>query len=125
MNFAGGNSVINFTGTVIAQTTSGQPSSALTLNVINWTYGQSYIYSSTIPDVAGRFNPPLNQIVFDSPTWQGSNTTWLTYTDGPDNNHQITPVPEPSFYGAVIVGIAAAVAGFSLMRRRSEKSNRA
>ena len=121
LNFGTGNSVINFTGTVIAATTATQPSSALTLNAIGWTNNISYFYSSTIPDVAGRGSPPLNQIVFDTPTWTGSNTTWLSWTDGPDNNHQITPVPEPSFYGAVIVGLAAVAAGVGAVRRRSAK----
>ena len=118
LNFAG-TSVLNFTGTVIAQTTSGAPSSALTLDVVNWVNGQDYFYASTEPDSAGRYNPPLNQIVFDSPTWSGSNTTWLPYEDGPDTNHQITPVPEPSVYGAAIVAFAVGLAGFVAIRRKS------
>jgi autotransporter-associated beta strand protein len=109
LNFAG-TSVLNFTGTVIAQSTAQQASSSLTLAVSN---------ASTEPDAAGRGSPPLNQIVFDTPTWAGSNTTWLPFDSGPDNNHQITPVPEPSFYGAIAVASSIGLAGWVALRRRN------
>ena len=112
LNFAGGSSVINFTGTVTAGTLSDN------LEVQNWTNGVSYFYSTNEPDPQGRLNPPLNQIVFDTPTWTGSNTTWLGWTDGPDANHEITPVPEPSVYGAVAAALSIGLAGYVALRRR-------
>jgi hypothetical protein len=112
LNFAGGSSVIDFKGTVYAGVSTD------TLEVQNWTGGTSFFYSTTEPDPGGRYNPPLNQIVFDTPTWTGANTTWQGWTDGPDNDHQIVPVPEPSVYGAVAAAFATALAGFVALRRR-------
>jgi hypothetical protein len=116
LNFAGGSSVIDFKGTVYAGVSTD------TLEVQNWTGGTSFFYSTTEPDPGGRFNPPLNQIVFDTPTWTGANTTWQGWTDGPDNDHQIVPVPEPSVYGAVAAGLAIGLVGFVALRRRRESA---
>jgi hypothetical protein len=114
LNFAGGSSVIDFKGTVYAGVLSD------TLDVQNWTGGTTYFYSTTEPDLAGRFNPPLNQITFVTTpaTWTGANTTWQGWTDGPDTDHQIVPVPEPSVYGAVAAAFATGLAGFVALRRR-------
>jgi len=118
LNFAlgtGTNSVIDFTGN--SGITGGVViNSGVTLNVSNWVNTVDYFYSTDQPGV--RFQMPLNQIVFDTPTWVGSNTTWLTYSDGPDTDHQITPVPEPATYGAIVVGLALGLAGLYSYRRR-------
>jgi autotransporter-associated beta strand protein len=114
LNFAGGSSVIDFKGTVYAGVSTD------TLEVQNWTGGTSFFYSTTEPDPGGRYNPPLNQIVFDTPSWTGANTTWQGWTDGPDNDHQIVPVPEPSVYGAVAAAFATGLVGFVALRRRRE-----
>src|ERR1039458_2827752 len=113
LNFAGGSSVIDFTGTVIAGASTD------TLEVQNWTNGVSYFYSTTIPDPQGSQHAPLNQIVFDTPTWNATNTTWLPYNNGPDGDNQITPVPEPAAYGAVAAAIAVGLAGFVAQRRKA------
>jgi hypothetical protein len=49
----------------------------------------------------------------------GSNTTWNIYANGPspDPDNQITPVPEPSFYGAIAVALALVLAAGASLRR--------
>ena len=118
LNFAGGSSALDFTGSVSAGALGD------TLQVQSWTNSVDYFYSGTEPG-AGQGTAPLDQIVFDTPTWTGANTTWESYTSGPDMANQITPVPEPSVYGAVMAGCAVGLVSFSAFRRRSAKSNRA
>jgi fibronectin-binding autotransporter adhesin len=118
INFSGGNSVLDFTGTVTAANTTD------ILQVSGWTNAVDYFYSGTEPG-AGQGTAPLDQIVFDSPTWTGANTTWESYVSGPDSANQITPVPEPGVYGAVMAGCAVGLVSFSVVRRRSAKSNKA
>ena len=114
LNFAGGSSAIDFKGTVYAGVSTD------TLDVDNWTSKVTFFYSTTEPDAGGRYNPPLNQIVFVTvpATWTGANTTWENYDSGPDSDHQIVPVPEPPVYGAVAMGLAVGLAGFVALRRR-------
>jgi hypothetical protein len=55
-----------------------------------------------------------NQVTFTSPTLYSNNqTAWQSY------DRQITPVPEPSTYGAIFIG---ACVGFIYWRRRRAKS---
>jgi hypothetical protein len=54
---------------------------------------------------------PMNQVIFNSPTWSGSDTKWQGYDD------QITPVPEPSTYGAMLLGAMGALLGYRRWRR--------
>ncbi|MFI5337547.1 MAG: PEP-CTERM sorting domain-containing protein, partial [Opitutales bacterium] len=69
-----------------------------------------YFYSTNSPGSQG--SAPLNQIVFDSPTYTGANTKWLGW------DHEVSPVPEPSTYGALFMG-AMLVAGWWFRRRQS------
>ncbi len=89
-------------------------STGATLNVTGWTNGSDYFYSTSSTGAQG--SAPNNQIVFSGYT--GSQTRWNTYDDGPDNNHQITPAPEPGTYGAIMVGLS--LAGLVLYRRRAK-----
>ena len=84
-------------------------SSGQTLTVNNWASVVDYFYSNTNPGSA------VNQITF---TGFVNPTQWNTYTDGPDNQHQVTPAPEPATYGALFVG--ASLAGIVLVRRRRQ-----
>ncbi len=121
-------SVIEFNGSVNNINSSGDEGGVyiypgVTLSVANWVNTVDFFDSATEPNDSGsmgRFYSPLNQIVFDSPTWAGSNTTWNNYADGPggDPGYQITPVPEPSFYGAIAVALAMAASLAYALRRR-------
>jgi fibronectin-binding autotransporter adhesin len=84
--------------------------SGQTLTVNNWGYAVDYFYSNTDPGAA------VNQITFTGST--APTIHWNTYTDGPDNQHQIVPAPEPSTYGAIFVGIS--LAGIVVVRRRRQ-----
>ncbi len=80
------------------------------LSVTNWANNADFFYSNTTTGAQGA--PPTNRIVFTG--FSGNATKWLTYVDGPGNDHQITPVPEPATYGAIFTG---ACLGLFLLRR--------
>ena len=113
-------SVIEFTGTSAPSGGGVNIAGGATLSVTNWVNTIDY-FDSTVEPGAGRGTAPLDQIVFDSPTWAGSNTTWNTYADGPgsDPDNQITPIPEPGFYGAIVVALALGLSVFWAARRKS------
>jgi hypothetical protein len=82
------------------------------LSVGDWTYGTDYFYSNSSPGTMG--SAPINQIVFSG--FSGNQTYWNTNTDGPENLHEIMPIPEPATYGAILAGVS--LAGIILRRRR-------
>ncbi|HEY1791485.1 MAG TPA: autotransporter-associated beta strand repeat-containing protein [Opitutaceae bacterium] len=75
------------------------------LSVTNWANMVNYFYSLASPGTQG--SAPIDQIIFHGFT--GANTMWNTNTSGPENENEITPVPEPRLYGALMgaFGIAA------------------
>ena len=104
-----GNSVIDFSAgsdsaLQIASLAFG--STSLELAVQNWTDAADYFYSA-----AGyaQGSAPLDQVRFQG--WGAADTKWQAY------DNQITPVPEPSTYGALLVGGLLA-AGWWWRRRR-------
>jgi fibronectin-binding autotransporter adhesin len=104
-------SVIDFgtSGSTVAQFSSVNVTGAGTLAVNNWTDMVDYFLSSTTTGAQGT--TPNTQIVFAG--YSGGNTKWIPLTGG--TNGQLTPVPEPSTYGALMLGSATA---FMFMRRR-------
>ncbi len=74
------------------------------LDVKNWTNAADYFYSQT---GYTQGSAPLDQVEFQG--WDTDDTKWQSY------DHQITPVPEPSTYGAGLIALALAVAAW---RRR-------
>jgi autotransporter-associated beta strand protein len=92
--------------------------SGVTLNIVNWINAADYFYATNWNgatfDVRG--NTPTTQVVFDSPTWNGSNTIWQGY------DHQVTPVPEPSLYGALLLGATVTVLGYRHFRKAAPVS---
>lgn len=105
-----GNSVIDFSagGDSALQIASlGFGSANLELAVQNWSDAADYFYSATGYVQGGA---PLDQVAFDG--WNAADTKWQAY------DNQITPVPEPSTYGALLVGGLLA-AGWWLRRRRA------
>jgi fibronectin-binding autotransporter adhesin len=78
------------------------------LNVNNWTDAVDYFISNNTTGAQGT--APNTKIVFAG-GFTGADTRWLPYGGG----GQLTPVPEPSTYGATLLGASV---GFLLLRRR-------
>jgi len=75
--------------------------SGVTLTVANWANAVDYFYALTNP---GTTN--LGRIVFTG--FSSSDTKWMSY------DNEITPVPEPSVYGAALLGLCT----LTVWRRR-------
>lgn len=109
-----GNSVIDFSaGASILNVGTLIIDSGATLTINGWSDLVDYFYATNFTGATTdtRGGSKVSQIVFSGST--GSNTIWL----GLDK--QLTPVPEPSSYGALFLGFAAT--GF-LLRRRSRRA---
>jgi fibronectin-binding autotransporter adhesin len=103
IDFGGGNSTISFTNLIV------DADSILTIQ--NWSDAADFFYTAgwagATPDATGD---PMSRVVFQG--WTGSNTKWQSFDD------QVTPVPEPSTYGAFLVGILGAAGAFRRWRRQ-------
>ncbi len=106
LDFSGAASILNITNTLTI-------ASGITVNVVNWQNAADYFYAANwtgaVVDLRGA--SPMNQVVFDSPTWVGNDTKWQSY------DRQITPVPEPGTYGAMLVGAMSLLLGYRRFRR--------
>lgn len=103
------NSVIDFSATensVLAFANLALGSYSLAVN--GWSDAQDYFYSTVAPGQDGA--PPLNQVVFSG--FSGNNTRWLPW------DSQVTPVPEPSTYGALLMGAGLLFFGYRRWRKR-------
>ncbi len=111
------NSVIDFgsTGATTAQFSSVNVTGSGLLNVQNWTNAVDYFLDSTSTGAQGTL--PNTKIVFASFT--GADTKYLSYGI---SNGQLTPVPEPSTYGAILLGGACGLV-FWVRRRRSDRKS--
>lgn len=87
-----------------------------TLTVQNWANASDFFYATNwtgaVQDVEGV--APMNQVVFSGAP-VGNNTVWRSFDD------QITSVPEPATYGALLLG---ALTGFFAWRRLVRRSAR-
>ena len=95
----------------------------VSLTITHWVNNVDYFYATNnFSNTSGGTNAtfdqrgsgptytPENQITFTSPiSYSNSATTWQSY------DHQITPAPEPSTYGAIFLG---ACVGLIFWRRR-------
>lgn len=92
------NSAINFTDTSSLAVSNISLSGGAILNVNAWADTVDLFttqgWTGGTVDVRGA--APMNQVVFNGFT--GNSTIWQSY------DKQITPVPEPSTYGALLVG---------------------
>ncbi|MDB6128525.1 MAG: autotransporter-associated beta strand repeat protein, partial [Verrucomicrobia bacterium] len=104
-----GNSVLDFgasTASVLNSTGLGFSTSSVGLSVTNWVNATDYFYTQNFTGavVDARGASPENQITFSGSS--ANNTAWLSY------DHQVTPAPEPSTYGALFTAIALGAVGF-------------
>jgi hypothetical protein len=105
-------SIIDFTGTssVLNVLNSVTIAGGATLTINDWVNGVDYFYSVNNPGTA-----VLGQIAFTG--YSPSATNWQSF------DHQITPVSEPSAYGAVFMFLG--LCGVAWSRLRSSRSARA
>jgi fibronectin-binding autotransporter adhesin len=111
-----GNSVLDFgnsgSTSVLFSTVGAEAGNVLTVE--NWTHALDYFFVQNNPGAQGT--APTNQVDFTGTpidTWTGDDTRWLAYAN--TTYGQLTPVPEPSTYGALLL---SACAGFVVYRRR-------
>ena len=110
--YIGGNSIIDFGSGVASNFTLGdlELANGVTLTITNWIDGNDLFITSdwlnALQDQSG--STPMNQVIFNG--FSGNDTIWNSI------NNEIAPiVPEPSTYGAVLMGLS--LAGW-LARRR-------
>ena len=86
-------STIDFTGaSILTVLNSVIVASGQTLTITDWTYGVDYFFDN---QTGGPASTTLKQIVFTG--YSPTGTNWQSM------DHEITPVPEPSGYGAVFM----------------------
>jgi hypothetical protein len=106
-----GNSVIDFGGATTINVGTLNIASGATLTITNWTNAVDYFYATsfpgTTPDILG--NGTASRVSFAG--WSNG-TKWTSV------GNEVTPVPEPSSYGAIFLGLAGC--GY-LWRRRGKK----
>ena len=102
-----GNSILDFgtSGSSVLNLTSLVINTGITLTIKNWADSVDYFYSLTNPGTGS-----LGRIVFTGFT--GPDTKWLSY------NNQITPVPEPATYGAILMLLGLSVGAWLRWRRQ-------
>lgn len=115
-----GNSVIDFAGTAnILSVANLSISSGVTLTIRNWQNATDFFFANNwdgaVYDATGA--APMNRIVFDTDganptTYTASQTKWQGYDE------QITPVPEPSTYGAMLLGAGLAFFGWRRWKKQ-------
>ncbi|MGC4071894.1 MAG: autotransporter-associated beta strand repeat-containing protein [Nibricoccus sp.] len=101
-----GNSIIDFGASSLLSINSLTIAEGSTLTITNWTQSIDYFYSQFAPGSAD-----LSRIIFANASSSGA--AWQSY------DKQITPVPEPSTYGALL---SAAALGLYFWHRKRQES---
>jgi autotransporter-associated beta strand protein len=115
------NSIIDFGGTASSLSLANFTiSNGVTLTIQNWANATDFFFTQNWTGASYNItgSNPMTQVVFSGFT--ANDTKWLQYEDSHGSGyHQITPVPEPSTYGALLLGSLAAALG---LRRRLQKA---
>jgi autotransporter-associated beta strand protein len=114
LNFVGSGTItLDFSGASSLNVTNLTIAAGITVNVINWTDATDYFFTQNWAGAVfeTRNQAPMNQVVFADFGPGGEDTKWQSY------DHQITPVPEPSTYGAMLIGALGALLGFRRWRK--------
>jgi autotransporter-associated beta strand protein len=101
-----GDSILDFSGTSNLNLTTLSVAAGVKLTVVNWVNAVDYFYATNSPGAT-----VLDRVEFSGFTTV--DTKWLSY------DRQITPVPEPSTYGAVFAGVMFALYGWRRARAAS------
>lgn len=102
-----GNSILDFGGTGAARLNlSNLNLNGFTLTINNWTDAIDYFYTQAFTGAVldARGVAPENQITFAG--FSNNATSWRSF------DKQITPVPEPSTYGAILLGLCCGAVWF-------------
>lgn len=104
-----GSSIIDFgtSGSTVAQFDNVNVTGGGLLAVNNWTDMVDYFLAVNSPGAQGT--SPTNKVVFNG--FAGADTRWIPYT----GKGELSPVPEPSAYGVLMLGMAGAL--FFVRRR--------
>ncbi len=93
-----GNATIDFAGAASQLNVTNLNLNGFTLSVTGWANATDYFFATNwtgaIPNTRGA--APMNEVTFTGFT--AANTQWQGY------DHQVTPVPEPGAYGALLLG---------------------
>ncbi|MFZ5495867.1 MAG: autotransporter-associated beta strand repeat-containing protein [Verrucomicrobiota bacterium] len=107
-----GNSIIDFAGVSTLDVANFSISGGVTLTIQNWADASDYFFARNWTGAASevRGAAPMNQVTFTGFT--ADDTKWQSY------DKQVTPVPEPSAYGALLLGLLAGVGAWRRSGRR-------
>lgn len=107
-----GNTTIDFAGTASTlNVTTFNISVGVVLSIINWTNATDYFFAQNWTGAVANTTgiAPMNQVVFTGFT--GNDTKWQGY------DNQVTPVPEPATYGALLLGALTGLFAWRRFRR--------
>ncbi|MBL9218092.1 MAG: PEP-CTERM sorting domain-containing protein, partial [Opitutaceae bacterium] len=106
-----GNSTIDFAGASILNVTNLNLN-GFTLSITNWADAADYffaaIWTGAVPGTTGV--APMNQVTFSG--FAAGDTKWQSY------DNQVTPVPEPSTYGSLLLGVLTGLFAWRRLVRR-------
>jgi len=109
-----GNTILDFGNSAasVLDATNIRIAPGASLTITNWVnnvdffFSQNWLAGTTPPTLGQRGVGDETQITFFG--FSSSQTAWLDYNSGAKK--QITPVPEPSTYGAMLIAVSAALA---------------
>lgn len=106
------NSIIDF-ATAATLTVTNLNLNGFSLTVQNWANASDFFFATNwtgaVTDTSNA--APMNQVAFDG--FAASDTRWMPY-----GSHEVTPVPEPSTYGALLLGALTGLFAWRRLVRR-------